>query len=125
MNADPTIDAARWYDRLERENRLFSAGRISAEQDIKEGFALYFAGHSRSSVPVVTNVRIGAVTTETGDDESAKQAAWDALDSHEGMAALDALLQGRMSVESFREVLVKRHIEMWADAIALLRAGDE
>lgn len=122
MHADPTIDAERQTTAQANYTDSFNAALTQAECDIREGFASYFAGNSRSTVPFLTySSTRGAIVAEM----PAEQASRDALDSHEGEAALKALLQGAMSVEQFREVLVKRHIHLWAEEIAQERAGDD
>lgn len=120
MNADPTVDAERHMAAQASYTDSFDAALTQAECDIREGFASYFAGNSRSTVPFLTySSTRGAIVAEM----QAEQASRDALDSHEGEAALKALLQGSMSVEQFRAVIVQRHISMWADEIAETRAG--
>lgn len=122
MNADPTVDAARHMAAQASYTDSFNAALTQAEQEIYFGFADYFGGNSRATVPYITySSTRGAIVAEM----PAEQASRDALDSHEGEAALQALLQGAMNVEQFREVLVKRHIHLWAEEIAQERAGDD
>lgn len=116
MNADPHVDADRHTTAQTSYTDSFNAALSQAERDIREGFALYFSGSNRACVPVM-RYRDGV------SEQAAQQAASDALASHEGEAALHALLQGAMSVEQFREVLVKRHIYAHAEDIAQERAG--
>jgi len=121
MNANPEVDADRHTTAQASYTDSFNSALRQAEADIREGFADYFGGNSRATVPFVTySSTRGAIVAEM----PAEQASRDALDSHEGEAALKALLQGAMSVEQFREVLVQRHIHLWADDIAQERAGD-
>lgn len=120
MNADPTIDAQRYTDAQASYTNRFNDAHSMAEADIHFGFADYFAGNNCATVPYVTySSGRGAIVAEM----PAERAASDALDSTEGEAAMRALLQGLMTVEQFRQVLVTRHISMWADEIGETRAG--
>ena len=116
MTTDPVADADAHTEQLGKQQDRFERARERAELEIRTSFAAWFAG---SDAVVPCTIYDGGMRVLY---QPADEAVDDATDFKETLQAHRELLQGKITVEQYRAVLVNKYIGMLADDIASLWA---
>lgn len=115
MTTDPVADADSYTEQLGKQQDAFQRARERAEMEIRTGFAAWFSG-SGGAVPCVIFSGGGMRVLY----QPAVEAIDDAADYKETIQAHNDVLQGRITIEQYRDALVNKYIAMQADEIAQL-----
>lgn len=113
MHADAIIDADRYTEQIGKQQDAFETALEKAEFEIRTGFAVWFSGQD-AVVP--------CAILQHGPLRVLYQPVAEAVDDTEGykdtLQARNDLLQGRITVEQFRDIVVNRYVAMRAEDIA-------
>ena len=102
----------------EDETEAIRLQEIAAVREIRESFAVYFAGNTRATVPYALGA--GGVALQTCTD-----AIGEMLSYGEPLEALTALLTGSGDVKSLQHALVADYVRLHADSVASEHAAWE
>lgn len=121
MTIDLVVDADSYTEQLGKQQDAFQRARERAELEIRTGFSVWFYGGDGRDCVVPCTMFHGPILRAMY--QTATEAAHNAADYPDTIQAHNDLLQGRITVEQYRDALVNRYIEMQADDIAQLWAA--
>lgn len=113
MHADPIIDADRYTEQIGQRQDAYEAALERATLEIRTGFAVWFAGGEIVVPCVVFNGGVRRVMYQI-----ASEAVDEANGYEETIKAHSDLLQGKVTIDQYRDAIVNRYIRMQASDIA-------